>query len=210
MKVWWSALQQDPARPVVYTDFMPGELDEFLGPVRQGAIRMFLFLVDGEVGGAYYLHDEGRDAAGVYAWLGTYILPPSRGHLAAYAWRMVQQTCAQEGRHRIFAAIREQNRPAHRFITQQMGFTRLGKYPAWSFFEGHLDAVLLYTLRRQDERVAWMAATQRAAQFRQLPRPETSRATRSQVVPAAPGGSRAHRRVLTRARKQAISTREHA
>jgi len=167
LQTWWEAMQNDPTRYLVYTDFMPTEFEEFLVPVQHGDIQMHMMLVGTEVGGAFYLHDSGTDNIGAaYAWLGVYILPPYRGPYAARAWRLVRQACEREGLHRIFAAIRAQNRSAQCFITRAMGFTRLGAYTDWSYFEGHLDRVCLYTMRQQDQSLAWVLAEQRAQQFR--------------------------------------------
>jgi len=167
LQIWWEALQDDPTRYLMYTDFMPTEFEEFLAPVQQGDIQVHLLLVGPEVGGAFYLHDSGTDDTGAaYAWLGVYILPLYRGPWAARAWRLVRQACEGKGLHRIFAAIRAQNQPAHCFITRAMGFTRLGSYTDWSYFEGHLDRVSLFTMRRQDQSLAWVLAEQRAQQFR--------------------------------------------
>jgi RimJ/RimL family protein N-acetyltransferase len=167
VQAWWEAMQNDPTRYLVYTDFMPTEFEEFLAPVQHGDIQLHMMLAGREVGGAFYLHDSGTDDTGAaYAWLGVYILPPYRGQCAARAWRLVRRACEREGLHRIFAAIRAQNRPAQCFITRTMGFTRLGSYTDWSYFEGHLDRVCLYTLRQQDQSLAWVLAEQRAQQFR--------------------------------------------
>ena len=167
LQTWWEAMQHDPTRYRVYTDFMPTEFEEFLAPVRHGDIQMYMMLVGTEVGGAFYLHDRGtEDTGAAYAWLGVYILPPYRGPYAAQAWHLVRQACEYKGLHRIFAAIRGQNRAAQCFITRAMGFTRLGVYTDWSYFEGHLDRVCLYTLRPQDQSLAWVLAEQRAQQFR--------------------------------------------
>ena len=173
LQVWWEAMQNDPTRYLVYTDFMPTEFEEFLAPVQHGHIQVHLMRVGPAVGGAFYLHDRGTDDTGApYAWLGVYILPLYRGPCAARAWRLVRQACARKGLHRIFAAVRAQNRPAHCFITRAMGFTRLGSYTDWSYFEGHLDRVSLYTMRRQDQSLAWVLAEQRAQQFRCRKPPE--------------------------------------
>lgn len=167
LQAWWEAMQNDPARRLVYTDFMPTAFEEFLIPVRHGDIQIQMMLVGTDVGGAFYLHDRGMDDTGAaYAWLGVYILPPYRGRCAAQAWCLVRRACEREGLHCIFAAIRAQNRPAHRFITREMGFTRLGSYADWSYFEGHLDRICLYTMRRHDQSLAWVLAEQRAQQFR--------------------------------------------
>jgi RimJ/RimL family protein N-acetyltransferase len=182
LKTWWSEMQHDPTRPIVYTDFMPSALEEFLRPVQQGTIQIYMFLLGNTVGGAYYLHDQGTDAEGAYAWLGAYILPPYRGRQATQAWYLTQQHCAAGGLSRIFAAIRACNRPAQCFITHQMGFTRLGVYTDWSSFEGRLDNVVLYTLRRQDQSLAWVTAEQRARQFRRLSRRLGRAGTRPQRV----------------------------
>jgi RimJ/RimL family protein N-acetyltransferase len=167
VQAWWEAMQNDPTRYLVYTDFMPTEFEEFLGPVRHGDIQIYMMLIGTEVGGAFYLHDRGTDDIGeAYTWLGVYILPPYRGPYATRAWRLVKQACEREGLHRIFAAIRAQNRAARCFISRAMGFTRLGSYTDWSYFEGHLDHVCLYTMRQQDQNLAWVLAEQRAQQFR--------------------------------------------
>jgi RimJ/RimL family protein N-acetyltransferase len=203
LQIWWEAMQSDPTRYLVYTDFMPTEFEEFLAPVQQGDIQVHLMLVGPEVGGAFYLHDSGTDDTGAaYAWLGVYILPPYRGPCAARAWRLVRQACEREGLHRIFAAIRAQNQPAHCFITRAMGFTRLGSYTDWSYFEGHLDRVYLYTMRREDQSLAWVLAEQRAQQFR------------CRKPPVRAGQRHALQRVeswekiLTLQEKQVIHTRE--
>lgn len=170
MHAWWQALQHDPARHY-YTDFMPDDLEEFLLPVQQGQTHVAMFLVRDDVGGVYYLHDWGTDSDGPYAWLGTYILPAYRGRLAVQAFHAIRQRWHTRGWSRLFAAIREQNRAAQCLITRHFGFTRLGRYPHWSYFEGHLDHVILYTLRPEDHTLAWRVAAQRAARFRQGPPP---------------------------------------
>src|ERR1041384_6409342 len=92
LQIWGEAMQNDPTRYLVYTDFMPTEFEEFLAPVQHGEIQVYLMHVGPEVGGAFYLHDRGTDATGAaYAWLGVYILPPYRGSWAARAWRLVRQ-----------------------------------------------------------------------------------------------------------------------
>jgi hypothetical protein len=102
LQIWWEALQDDPTRYLVYTDFMPTEFEEFLAPVQQGAIQVHLMLVGPEVGGAFYLHDRGTDDTGAaYAWLGVYMLPLYRGPCAARAWRLVRQACERQGLYRI-------------------------------------------------------------------------------------------------------------
>jgi len=203
LQVWWEAMQNDPTRYLVYTDFMPTEFEEFLVPVQHGDIQIHMMLVGTDVGGAFYLHDSGTDDTGAaYAWLGVYILPLYRGQCAARAWRLVRRACEREGLYRIFAAIRAQNRPAHCFITRAMGFTRLGSYTDWSYFEGHLDHVGLYTMRQQDQSLAWVLAEQRAQQFR------------CRKPPVRPGPLQALQSVesleeiLTVYGKQAIHTRE--
>jgi RimJ/RimL family protein N-acetyltransferase len=203
LQIWWEAMQNDPTRYLVYTDFMPTEFEEFLAPVQHGDIQVHLMRVGPAVGGAFYLHDRGTDDTGAaYAWLGVYILPPYRGPYAARAWRLVRQACAHEGLHRIFAAIRVQNRPAHCFITRAMGFTRLGSYTDWSYFEGHLDRVEIYTMRRQDQSLAWVLAEQRAQQFRCRKPPR--RAGQRHTLPNV----KALEKILTGQRKQVIHTRE--
>jgi hypothetical protein len=167
LQVWWEAMQNDPTRYLVYTDFMPTEFEEFLAPVQHGDIQIHMMLVGTEVGVPFTCIDSGTDDTGAaYAWLGVYILPPYRGQWAARAWHLVRRPCEHEGLHRIFAAIRAQNRPAHCFITRTMGFTRLGSYTDWSYFEGYLDRVGLYTMRQQDQSLAWVLAERRAQQFR--------------------------------------------
>ena len=170
MKMWWAELVHDPCRTQAYTDGMPWELEDFMGRVRQGEITVWMFIVDTglttHIGGAFYLHDAGHDAAGPYAWLGTYVVPAYRGRLAACAWRLLRHQCAQDGLVRLFAAIRHSNRPAQRFITQAMGFTRLGTFVDWASFAGTRDTVILYTLRAEDQTLAWSSATYRAQHMR--------------------------------------------
>lgn len=170
MKIWWAAWQQDPARHVAYTDFMPTELDAFLHAMTQGDLTVWMFCLADEgppyVGGAFYLHDSGADAEGPYAWLGTYVLKPYR-RWTLRAWDLVRQGCAQQGLRRIFVATRQSNRPVQ-LLLRCAGFTRLGIYPDWSYFGGVLDAMVLYTLRPEDQALAWMVAAQRAQQFWRL------------------------------------------
>ncbi len=169
LKIWWAEMQLDPLRQKAYTDFMPREIEDFLAPVRSGAIQLRMFLCDEQVGGVFYFHDMGADATGSYAWLGAYILPPYRGKITAQAWSIVRQACASDGLERIFAAIRETNCPAKRFITGTLGFTRLGNYKDWAPFQGSLGTVTLFSMRRQDQALAWVLAEKRAGQFRALP-----------------------------------------
>jgi len=201
LQAWWEAMQNDPTRRLVYTDFMPTEFEEFLAPVQHGDIQVWMMCVGTDVAGAFYLHDSGTDDTGAaYAWLGVYILPPYRGRCASQAWRLVQRACGRKGLHRIFAAIRGQNRPAQRFITHEMGFTRLGSYVDWSYFGGRLDRVCLYTLRRQDQSLAWVLAEQRAQQFRSRKPP-----VRQRHLPALEGAELLEE-ILTGCEKQVIHT----
>lgn len=167
LKIWWAEMQNDPSRPLAYTDKMSSDLDDFLAPVRQGDIRISMFLCDKKVGGVFYFHDNGTDADGLYAWLGAYILPAYRGSIAAQAWTLTRRACAANRLHRIFAAIRYSNRPAKRFITGKMGFTRLGSYVDWAPFQKRYDTVTLFSMRRQDQGLAWVLAEKRARQFRE-------------------------------------------
>jgi RimJ/RimL family protein N-acetyltransferase len=187
MKRWWAEFQNDPIRYHAYTDFMPTELDDFLQSVRQGDIEVWMFLVETDtathIGGVYYLHDSGRDADGPYAWLGTYIIPAYRGRMAARAWRALRHQCAQQGLYRIFAAIRHSNHPAQLFIAQQMGFTRLGPFVDWSYFGGVLDTVVLYTMRPEDQGLAWGVAEQRAQRVRPLRPPVRRHTARKHLSP---------------------------
>jgi RimJ/RimL family protein N-acetyltransferase len=170
MKMWWAEWQQDPARHFAYTDFMSKELEEFLERMHHGDISVWMFLMGDDViprvGGAFYMHDMGEDANGPYAWIGTYVLPPYR-RFTLRAWTMVRRACERQGLHRIFAATRHSNRPVQ-VLLRHAGFTRLGTYPDWSYFNGTLDAAVLYTLRPEDQELAWAAAEQRAYQFQCL------------------------------------------
>jgi RimJ/RimL family protein N-acetyltransferase len=170
MKIWWAELQHDPARRLAYTDFMPTELETFLEAMRRGDITVWMFLVGGDVaprvGGVFYVHDTGADADGPYAWIGTYVLPPYR-RLTLRAAAMVRRACERQGLRRFFVATRQSNRPVQ-MLLRHAGFTRLGIYPDWSYFNGTLDAVVLYTLRPEDRELAWALAEKRAQQFQCL------------------------------------------
>src|SRR5947208_16588245 len=90
LQAWWEAMQTDPTRSRVYTDFMPTEFETFLAPVRHGDIRVWMMLVGINIGGVFSLHDGGKDNTGdPYVWLGTYMLPPYRGSCAGYGWPLV-------------------------------------------------------------------------------------------------------------------------
>jgi RimJ/RimL family protein N-acetyltransferase len=170
MKIWWAELQHDPARYLAYTDFMPTELEVFLEAMHRGDITVWMFLIAGSgaprIGGAIYVHDMGTDTDGPYAWIGTYVLPPYR-RLTLRAWNMVCRACERQGLRRFFVATRQSNRPVQ-MLLGRAGFTRLGIYPDWSYFNGALDAVVLYTLRPEDRELAWAVAEKRAYQFRRV------------------------------------------
>jgi RimJ/RimL family protein N-acetyltransferase len=169
MKTWWAALQQDPVRHLAYPDFMPTKLDSFLEAVHRGDSMVWMFLIGNEpscIGGVFYLHDMGADADGPYAWIGTYILPPYR-NVTLRAWELVRCACARQGLRRFFVAVRHSNRPAQ-MLLRRAGFVRLGIYPDWSYYEGAPDAVVLYTLRPEDQGVAWVEAEKRAQQVWRL------------------------------------------
>jgi len=83
-----------------------------------------------------------------------------------------------------------------------MGFTRLGSYTDWSYFEGYLDRVGLYTIRQQDQSLAWVLAEQRAQQFRcRKPPVRAGQLHALQSVESL-------EEILTVYEKQAIHTRE--
>ncbi len=50
LQIWWEAMQNDPTRYLVYTDFMPTEFEEFLAPVQHGHIQVHLMRVGPAVG----------------------------------------------------------------------------------------------------------------------------------------------------------------
>lgn len=167
---WWRALQADPMRSLVYTDFMPTAFTELQAAMSRGEIIVWMFLVGDdeaqEVGGAFYLHDLGVDDDGPYAWLGTYVLRAYRG-LTLRAWALVRTAWAHQGLCRLFVAARQSNRPVRQLLPQA-GFTRLGLYIDWSYFGGVLDTAVVYTLRPADQGRAWVAAEARSPRFRRL------------------------------------------
>ena len=163
---WWKDMVVDPIVPHVYTDLRPATLGAFLAPAERGEVRPTVFLDDdGEVLGAFWLHDYGIMQGHTYTWCGTYVRPQYRHSFSAAIGRAMRQVCKRYGYRTIFVACRHSNVAAQRFAEHAFRLHRLGVYPQWAPFEGILDDVVLFTARREDSDLCWRVAAERAHIF---------------------------------------------
>ena len=163
---WWKDMVVDPIVPHVYTDLMPATLGAFLAPAERGEVRPTVFLDDdGEVLGAFWLHDYGIMQGHTYTWCGTYVRSQYRHSFSAAIGRAMRQVCKRYGYRTIFVACRHSNVAAQRFAERAFRLYRLGIYPQWAPFEGILDDVVLFTARREDSDLCWCVAAERAHAF---------------------------------------------
>ena len=163
---WWEDIVIDPIVPQVFTDLMPTTLEAFLAPAERGDVRPTVFLdSDGEILGAFWLHDYGIMQGHAYTWCGTYIRPQYRHGFSAAIGRAMRQVCKRYGYRTIFVACRHSNVAAQRFAERAFRLHRLDVYPQWAPFEGRLDDVVLFTARREDSDLCWRVAAERAHAF---------------------------------------------
>lgn len=163
------AMDSDPISDVSYTDLRLTPTT-WLEAIRSGSILPFFWSLNEEVGGAYWLHDMGKDEHGniTHAWTGMYHLNGYRGHKAAAAWQLTLLKIREAGIHSLFGACRISNTRAQAFVEQKMGYSKLGIFPKWMPFQGALDDVILYAIRQEDESLAWQLAASRASEVQRL------------------------------------------
>lgn len=161
-------LYADARRTSVYTDFFPATGDDWIRAVLNGLFLPFVWTVNGEFGGLYWFHDQGFADIFPFAWVGLYVAKPWRRlpTLGGQAWRQVEAIMAQRGVTRIFGASRSTNLAVKRFAEVYMRFHCLGLYQDWAWFNGRLEASLMYTRHLADQSLLWVSAEQRAAQAR--------------------------------------------
>jgi len=165
-RAWWKDMVVDPLVPQVFTDLMPATLQAFLAPAARGDVIPTVFLhEEGEVLGAFWLHDYGIMQGHPYTWCGTYIRPQYRHAFSSAIGRAMRHVCTRYGYRTIFVACRHSNIAAQRFAERAFRLHRLGIYPQWAPFEGTLDDVALFTARREDSALCWRVATERAHAF---------------------------------------------
>jgi RimJ/RimL family protein N-acetyltransferase len=168
LQVWWEAMQSDDLS-VAYADSFPPTLAHFRHEVAQGEKILLLGLVDGQVAGTLWLHDllhrhDGSVAAG---WFGCYFLPSYRGRPAIQLWQAALQHWKTAGIAHFFSAIHVANRRSQAYATRGGSFHRIGRFPAFTVFQGQPADVFIYTLYAEDTALAWELAAARAA--RQMP-----------------------------------------
>ena len=170
LRTWWDAMHDDDLS-VAYNDDFPTTLTDFRLDVEQGTKLLALILVDGQVAAASWLHDmvyrdDGTIAAG---WVGGYVLPAYRGVLGKNLWHHVKRHWEAEGIEHFFAAAHIANRRSQVFISRGMRFHRVGVYPQFSFYDGHLTDVVFYVANQKDAQLARQCAAARAQRLLHTP-----------------------------------------
>ncbi|HEY5865533.1 MAG TPA: GNAT family protein [Candidatus Tectomicrobia bacterium] len=166
LQQWWRARHTDPDRNLAFTDDAPHTFAALCACI---AAREHLFFLaqapTGEVIGAMWLHDLIHDAEGTprAGWLGTYVLPAYRGtHTTQSMWSLVRHALETCGIQNVYIASHGANTRAHRVAETHLGFHRVGLFPAFARFGGHLTDCLILSMRVEDMGEAWAFAYVRA------------------------------------------------
>ncbi len=159
----WEALEADDTVPGNFMDSFPSTLTEFLDPIRDGSMHLWIIRVDGVPVGAHWYHDRGLWGNANSVWTAGYRLPSARGGLGIAPQVEANLMAAEQlGVKHFFAACRMSNLRSQRFV-EKCGYHPAGIYPKWGWFDGELDDVVLYTLMSEDEALLMDQARQRAA-----------------------------------------------
>ncbi|ETX07559.1 GNAT family N-acetyltransferase [Candidatus Entotheonella palauensis] len=158
----WEAIAADDTVPGNFMDTFPSTLTEFLDPIQDGSMHLWLIRVDGVPVGAHWYHDRGLWGNADSVWTAGYRLPSARGKLG-HAPQVEANLIATEqlGVKHFFAACRVNNVRSQRFV-EKCGYHPAGIYPKWGWFDGDLDDVVLYTLMPEDQELLMYQARQRA------------------------------------------------
>ncbi len=163
MRVWWEAMRRDDLS-VAYADAFPDTLTDFRLEIAQGTKKLLICLVNGNVGGALWLHDMAHRSDGTVlaGWVGGFFLPAYRGSLAARLWQAARQRWEAQSIIHLFAATHIANRRSQAFLARGMGFHRVGIYPCFTLFHGQTTDVVIYCANHNDAPLAWTYAHKRA------------------------------------------------
>ncbi len=161
---WWTMLKGDSADiAVAYADGFPTSLDAFLERVWGGVYSNFMLCMnDEDVAGALWLHDTLTENDTVIGgWVAGYTSPHYR-HAGGPIWKAASAFLNEGNINHLFSAVHESNRPSRLYTHKVMGFHRVGKYPAFTRFDGESTTVMIYSQHKNDADLAWEEATKRA------------------------------------------------
>ena len=158
----WQAIRSDPTVFGALMDNFPQHLEDFLLPVDQGTMRLWIVLLNEETAGALWIHDIGLLGYNS-CWTGIYYMPEHRRHVGAAAANAFHDTLKASDIEHIFCAICQSNQASQKHARKN-GYIDAGVYPQWGWFGGSLQDTMLFSMRSDDHEILWQQAAHRAAQ----------------------------------------------
>lgn len=161
---WWTMLKGDPDDiAVAFADGFPTSLDAFLERLWNGTYCHLHFCLNGDdVAGSLWLHDALTvNGTIIGGWVAGYT-PPHYRHIGHDMWKAVSVFLADSNIRHLFSAVNEHNRMSCLYTRRVMGFHRVGKFPAFTRFDGEPTTVVIYTQNKADADLAWEEANKRA------------------------------------------------
>ncbi len=169
-----TAWASDPLHKTNFTDLFPfpDDAEGWERLPQSHDVMPFLYTADDYPAVFHWAHDIGVTTTGMHAWIGTYVLPEFRGRACAHMRQATFDTMVQyfktQSIEQLFGAVRITNHGARKYA-RKMGWQPIGVYSDWGIFGGELDDAEIFTLRLQDQALAWVVAEQRAMAFRAMP-----------------------------------------
>jgi len=168
LQQWWRVRQADPESLMAFTDDAPRTFAALSRCIATGEWLFYLAqAAPDDVIGAMWLHDLVWDEDGLprAGWLGTYVVPASRGARTTQAmWLLIRDALEARGVRSVYIASHHANTRAHRVAEVHLGFHPVGIFPAFARFGGQPTDCMILCMRPEDMGEAWALAYERSRQ----------------------------------------------
>ncbi len=166
--LFWRTLRLDATIEGMYMDTMPTHLEDFLAPMIDGNMKLWMIDSDGELAGAHWLHDIQPCQGALSGWFATYYFPACRGQLATTVFPVFLEAARTAGITHVFGGCRPSNTAAKK-MGRKVGLHHVGDVERFGWFQGSLDTLSIYATDTNDADAAMSQAMQRAAYHRAHP-----------------------------------------
>ena len=143
----WDCIQDDPLKPLFWSDWAPQTLEAFIAAVQGQEYACVIQLSERSVGYAQLTGEKN--------WPGThkvragelefYMIPEARGVIALKALRLIIGVLRADGVTQLIAPVQRRHRQV-RMLLSHMGCYRVGILPQWIPVAGVWHDAVLYSL----------------------------------------------------------------
>ena len=162
LMTFWRTLQSDPIRHGTFLDSLPNTLEDFLMPVCDKTMHLWIVHCQQQVAGASWFHDIEPCKEARSCLIASYYLPAYRSKLGRTALDKVHEAARRAGITHIIAGCRATNIAAYKKAIQ-VGYHHVGTIEEFGWFNGSLDPLHLFVLDPEDTDEAWRQGENRAA-----------------------------------------------